>query len=134
MQLLLQLPLEYSGLAETGYAVGAGNITAACAKYNGIQNIICNNAWLDRRTPGLNDSQTCSSNNTQTNSCYKIGNDDGHDVAEKLIAKCHEGTNPSLPGHHSKEYLEGYNNGFSDANAAATNDNNTYGDQCTKYF
>ena len=37
---------------------------------------------------------------------------------------------PKPPGIHSKSYVEGWNQGIEDSNAAASNDDGTYGHQC----
>jgi hypothetical protein len=69
------------------------------------------------------------------NSCYSLGERDGMDLAYKFINACHElNYVPTPPGNHSKEYLEGWNDGFLDADAAASNDDGTYGNGCVYYY
>jgi hypothetical protein len=97
-------------------------MTSHLTKYR--DELSCYNAWSDARTPGLNDPP-CSNNDTATNSCYNIGEKDGNDLAAKYINICYELNDiPNPPGKYSKEYVEGWNNGISDANAAASNDDN----------
>ncbi|MGB8935077.1 MAG: hypothetical protein WCC17_08225 [Candidatus Nitrosopolaris sp.] len=52
-------------------------------------------------------------------------------MARKYISTCRElNHTPKPPGEHSKKLLEGWNEGIIEANGAASNDDNTYGNQC----
>jgi hypothetical protein len=96
----------------TGYEVGRtnGNAETACTKYDYRHYLVCNNAWYDGRTPGL-DGPPCSNviPENATNSCYSVGEKDGADLASKYINRCHELSYiPDPPGKHSKNYIQGW--------------------------
>jgi hypothetical protein len=130
------LDLIHKTLAyQTGFKLGrvwnSSDNSCNFPKYR--DQLICYNGWLDVRTPGLNDPVHCSPDSDDlSNSCYNIGESDGSDLAGKYINTCNElNYLPKPPGPtHSKSYIEGWNNGISDTNAAAANDDGTYGHEC----
>ena len=67
----------------------------------------------------------CSNNDNATNSCYKFVTQDGHDLAAKYIMICESYYSAKPPGEHSKKYVEGWGDGISDTDAAASNDDGT---------
>jgi hypothetical protein len=117
----------------TGFELGRiwnSSEEPSCRHFTARDESICYNGWEDARTPGLNDPP-CSNNDTATNSCSNMGESDGDDLAGKYINTCCELEHiPKPPGIHSKSYIEGWKHGIEDRNAAAENDDGTYGHQC----
>ena len=68
----------------------------------------------------------------RSNTCYGIGHTDAMTAAQKLIDMCKKSDTVLPSGHHSKQYLIGWTDGWGDANSASLNDFpvGTYGLGC----
>jgi hypothetical protein len=69
----------------------------------------------------------CNANNNASNSCYRLGENDGIYAATALIKICHRDIPQDPSGHHSREYILGFRNGWQNANTASENDDGSYG-------
>lgn len=69
----------------------------------------------------------CNANNNASNSCYRLGENDGIYAATALIRICHRSAPQDPSGQHSAEYVLGFRNGWQNANTASENDGGSYG-------
>lgn len=75
----------------------------------------------------LNQTNGIVMNGLHGPTCYAQGEDDGMNASNVLIDQCAKSAPILSPGHHSKEYIDGWYDGWQIAIDASKNDDGAYG-------
>jgi hypothetical protein len=120
---------------KTGFINGAvnGNVTEACKNFSKRDLALCQNAYYYGKDPLGISPIHCSDIDTNQNSCYTLGHDAGYSSAEKEIIRCHLISIPPASD-HTPRFEAGFHAGWLQANTKAIRRDDTYGQNCIKYY